>query len=73
MQKRRTIMKSFVTFQFGHCPLIWIFHSTRLNNKITSAHERPISNEIIFGNEVLKQYYWKQQQQQQQQQQQKTS
>ena len=26
-QKRRIIMKSFVTSQFGYCPLIWMFHS----------------------------------------------
>ena len=33
IQKRRTIMKSFVTSQFRYCPLIWMFHSRRLNNK----------------------------------------
>ena len=40
IQKRRTIMKSFVTSQFSSCPLIWMFHSRRLNNKINSIHER---------------------------------
>ena len=40
MQKRRIIMKSFVTFQFGYCPLIWMFYSRRLNNRINSIHER---------------------------------
>ena len=39
MQKRRIIMKSFVKSQFGYCPLIWMFHSRRLNNKINSVHE----------------------------------
>ena len=39
MQKRRTIIKSFVTSQFGYCPLIWMFHSRRLNNKISSTLE----------------------------------
>ena len=34
MQKRRIIMKSFETSQFGYCPLILMFHSRRLNNKI---------------------------------------
>ena len=38
IQKRRTIMKSFVTSQFSYCPLIWMFHSRRLNNKINSIH-----------------------------------
>ena len=36
IQKRRTIMKSFVTSQFSYYPLIWMFHSRRLNNKINS-------------------------------------
>ena len=38
-QKRRAIMKSFVTSQFSYCPLIWMFHNRRLNNKINSIHE----------------------------------
>ena len=42
MQKRRTIMKSFVTSQFRYCPLIWMFHSRRLNSKINSIHERAL-------------------------------
>ena len=40
--KRRIIMKSFVTSQFGYCPLIWMFHSRRLNNKTNSIHERAL-------------------------------
>ena len=35
-------MKPFVTFQFGYCPLIWMFHSRRLNNKINSIYERAL-------------------------------
>ena len=35
-------MKSFVTFQLSYCPLIWMFHSRRLNNKINSAHEKAL-------------------------------
>ena len=35
-------MKSFITSQFGYCPLIWMFHSRRLNNKINSIHERAL-------------------------------
>ena len=42
MQKRRIIMKSFVTSRFGYCPLIWMFHSRRLNNKTNSIHERAL-------------------------------
>ena len=47
MQKRKIIMKSFVTSQFGYCPLIWMFHSRRLNNKINSIHERALSRSLI--------------------------
>ena len=42
LQKKRVIMKSFITSQFGYCPLSWMFHSKRLNNKINSIHERAL-------------------------------
>ena len=42
IQKRRTIVKSFVTSQFSYCPLIWMFHSRSRNNKINSIHERSL-------------------------------
>ena len=35
-------MKSFITSQFGYCPLIWMFYSRHLNNKIKSFHERAL-------------------------------
>ena len=59
IQKRRTIMKPLVTSQFStdiilgtlynifeisYCPLIWMFHSRRLNNKINSTHEKALMN-----------------------------
>ena len=40
--KRRLIMKAFITSQFGYCPLIWMFHSRALNNKINAIHERAL-------------------------------
>ena len=42
IQKRRTIMKSFLTSQFGHCLLTWMFHNKHLDNKINSIHERAL-------------------------------
>ena len=42
LPKRRIIMKSFITSQFGYCLLIWMFHSRKLNNKINSIHERAL-------------------------------
>ena len=50
IHKRRTIMKSFITSQFGYCPLVWMFHSRRLNNKINSIHERALR--ITYGDNV---------------------
>ena len=40
--KLRTLMKAFVESQFGYCPLIWMFHSRTLNNRINSMHERAL-------------------------------
>ena len=48
--KRRTLMKSFITSQFGYCPLIWMFHSRGLNNKINSIHERALR--ITYGDKT---------------------
>ena len=41
--KRRTLFKTFVEFQFQYCPILRIFHSRRTNNKINRLHERALS------------------------------
>ena len=33
-------MNAFFTSQFSYCPLTWMFHSRKLNNKIDRLHER---------------------------------
>ena len=50
IQKRRTIMKSFITYQFGYCSLVLIFHSRNLNNKINSIYERALR--ITYGDKT---------------------
>ena len=40
--KLRTLIKAFVESQFGYCPLIWMFHSRTLNNRINRLHERAL-------------------------------
>ena len=40
--KLRILMKAFVTSQFSYCPLVWMFHSRSLNNKINRLHERAL-------------------------------
>ena len=42
MQKRRIVMNSFATCQFDYCPLNWMFHSRRLNNKINFINKRSL-------------------------------
>ena len=42
LEKRRTIMKAFITSQFGDCPLVWMFHSRTLNSRINRIHERAL-------------------------------
>ena len=33
-------MHAFVKSQFGYCPLVWMFHNRKLNNRINKIHER---------------------------------
>ena len=33
-------MNSFFNSQFNYCPLVWMFHSRSINNKINRLHER---------------------------------
>ena len=47
LEKRKTVMKAYITSQFGYCPLVWMFHSRSLNNKINSLHERALR--ITYG------------------------
>ena len=42
IEKNRIILKAFIGSQFGYCPLIWMFHSRSLNNKINQIHERTL-------------------------------
>ena len=43
IQKRRAIMKSFITLQFSYCPSVCMFHSRKLNNKINAIHQKVLS------------------------------
>ena len=38
--KLRLTMNAFFSFQFGYCPLVWMFHNRRYNNKINRLHQR---------------------------------
>ena len=41
-QQRKNIMKTFILSQFGYCPLVWMFHSRNLNNRINKIHEKAL-------------------------------
>ena len=34
LKQRRNIIKAFLESEFGYCPLIWMFHSRGVDNKI---------------------------------------
>ena len=54
INKRRMLMKAFVSSQFSYCPLIWMFHSRKMEHRINSIYKRALklvyqdSRDIIF-------------------------
>ena len=42
LPKRKVLMKAFITSQFSYCPLVWMFHSRTLNNRIININERAL-------------------------------
>ena len=50
IKQRRTLMNSFFESQFGYCPLIWMFCSRGVNNKINHLYERALT--IIYRDNI---------------------
>ena len=50
LNERRNLMKAFITSQFSYWPLIWMFHSCNLNNKINWIHERTLR--LVYQNNL---------------------
>ena len=42
VQRKRTLMKAFVIYQFVYCPFVCMFHSKTLNNNIHFSHGRAL-------------------------------
>ena len=42
LEKCRIVVKTFMESQFNYCPLIWMFHSQTINNKISRFHGRAL-------------------------------
>ena len=53
--QKRTIMKAFITSQFGYCPLIWMFCSRALNTRMNKIHERALR--IVYKDYTSSFYY----------------
>ena len=49
--KLRLILRAFIESQFGYCPLVWMFHSRTLNNRINRLHERALR--LVYKNSTL--------------------
>ena len=49
-KQKRILMKTFVESQFGYCPLIWMFHSRKVNSKINHLQERSLR--IVYNDHI---------------------
>ena len=41
-EQRKLLLNAFITSQFFHAPVVWIFHNRKLNNHINRIHERAL-------------------------------
>ena len=41
-EKLQTVINAFILSQFSYCPVIWMFHDRKVNNKINKIHERAL-------------------------------
>ena len=39
-RKKTSIFKAFTISQFNYCPLVWMFYTKQLNNRINNLHEK---------------------------------
>ena len=40
--QRKLLLNAFITSQFSYAPVVWMFHSRKLKNRINHIHERAI-------------------------------
>ena len=50
VKQKAILMKSFFESQFGYCPLVCMFYSREVNNKINHLHERALR--IIYKDNI---------------------
>ena len=51
LEKKKIVMNSFFNAQFNRCPLIWMLHSRKNNNKIKHLYERCL--QLIYSDRKL--------------------
>ena len=49
VSKKRSIINAFILSQLSYYPLIWMFHSRKLNHRITKIHERALR--IVYNDQ----------------------
>ena len=42
VQKRKILMKTFITSQFNYCPIVWMYCQRKSNHLINRIHERAL-------------------------------
>ena len=40
--QRRLTLNSFITSHFSYCPIVWMFHSKKLTERINHIHEKAL-------------------------------
>ena len=50
LSKKKMLMNSFFKSQFSYCPLVWMYHSRTINNKINHSHERCLG--VIYNDKI---------------------
>ena len=50
--KKRILFKTFIMSEFNYCLLVWMCHSTGLNNKINNIHKR--APRIVYQDKKIK-------------------
>ena len=50
-KQMKLIMETFIKSQFNYCPLLWMFHSRYLNNRINKLHERALR--LVYKDDTL--------------------
>ena len=49
-ERKKTLMNTFIESQFAYCPLIWMFCSRSINNRINRLHERALR--IVYNDYI---------------------